>query len=109
MAWAKLDDQFAEHPRIIGLGDRAFRLHVAAICLSNRKLTDGHISRHDGRILFAVVNANKRHVTELLDAGVWEQNGGDGWVIRDYLQWNPDASTVKERRRKDNERRGRNR
>ena len=103
MAWAKLDDQFVEHPRIVGLGDRAFRLQVAAICLANRKLTDGHISVHDGRILMATVKANKRHVDELLEHGVWEENG-DGWVIRDYLQWNPTAESVKERRRKDQER-----
>ena len=108
MAWAKLDDQFAEHPKIVQLGDRAFRLHVAAICLANRKLTDGHISSHDGRILMASVKANRRHTDELVERRVWETNG-DGWQIRDYLQWNPDAETVKERRRKDNERRKGNR
>ena len=108
MAWAKLDDQFVEHPRIVPLGDRAFRLHVAAICLANRKLTDGHISTHDARILMATVKANRRHAMELVNHGVWEPNG-DGWEIHDYLQWNPDAETVKERRRKDNERRNRNR
>ena len=72
MAWAKLDDQFAEHPRIVPLGDRAFRLHVAAICLSNRKLTDGHISSHDERILMASVKTNRRHTDELVDQGVWK-------------------------------------
>jgi hypothetical protein len=103
MAWAKLDDQFVEHPRIVPLGDRAFRLHVAAICLSNRKLTDGHISSHDGRILMASVKASRRHTDELVELGVWETNG-DGWQIRAYLQWNPTAEYVKERRRKDQER-----
>lgn len=103
MAWAKLDDQFVEHPRIVGIGDRAFRLHVAAICLANRKLTDGHISSHDARILMATVKANRRHTDELVGHGVWETNG-DGWQIRDYLQWNPTAESVKERRRKDQQR-----
>ena len=98
MAWARIDDQYAEHPRIVGLTDRTFRLHTAAICLANRKLTDGHLSTHDTRMLLALTKATKRHVDELLEAGVWETNG-DGWVIRDYLQWNPDAETVKGRRR----------
>ena len=99
MAWAKLDDEFVEHTRISKLSDRAFRLHVAAICHAARKLTDGHISETDGRILRALTKARRRHIDELLDAGVWTPNG-DGWVIRDYLDYNPSAETVKERRKK---------
>lgn len=103
MAWARLDDQFVEHPRIVGLTDRAFRLQVAAICHANRKLTDGHISTHDAKVLCAMTSAGPARIAELVDAGVWETNG-DGWQLRDYLQWNPPAEIVKERRRKDKER-----
>jgi hypothetical protein len=98
MAWAKLDDEFVEHPRISPLSDKAFRLHVAGICHAARKLTDGHISRTDARILQALTKARGRHIDELLDAGVWTENG-DGWVIRDYLDYNPSAVKVKERRK----------
>ena len=108
MAWARIDDQYAEHPRIVGLTDRSFRLQTAAICLANRKLTDGHLGDADTRVLLALTKATKRHIEELIAAGVWTKNG-HGYVIRDYLDWNPDAETVKERRRKDNERRNRNR
>ena len=100
MAWAKLDDQFVEHPRIIGLSDKAFRLHVAAICHANRKLTDGHITVTDGRVLRALTRTTARHATELVDAGVWNTNG-DGWAIRDWLDYNPPAEVVKERRKRD--------
>lgn len=104
MAWAKLDDQFVEHPRISGLSDKAFRLHVASICHAARKLTDGHISHTDCRVLQALTSTRGRHVDELLKAGVWTENGGTGWVIRDYLDYNPPADVVKERRRRDLER-----
>ena len=99
MAWAKLDDEFVEHPRISPLSDKAFRLHVAGICHAARKLTDGHISPTDARILLALTKTRRRHIDELLDAGVWTENG-NGWVIRDYLDYNPSSETVKERRRK---------
>jgi hypothetical protein len=104
MAWAKLDDQFVEHPRISVLSDKAFRLHVASICHASRKLTDGHISETDARVLRALTRTGKRHVDELLDAGVWNVNGGNGWVIRDYLDYNPPADEVKERRKAEAER-----
>lgn len=103
MTWAKLDDQFPEHPRIVGLSDKAFRLHVAAICVTARKLTDGHINNHDGRMLLAMTKASRKHVVELLESGVWQMNG-DGYVIRDYLDYNPPASVVKERRKSEAER-----
>jgi hypothetical protein len=104
MAWAKLDDQFVEHHRISRLSDKAFRLHVASICHSARKLTDGHISETDGRVLRALTKTSARHIDELLEAGVWNVNGGDGWVIRDYLDYNPPASEVKEKRKAEAER-----
>lgn len=103
MAWARIDDQYAEHPKIVGLSDRSFRLHTAAICLANRKLTDGHLSTHDTRMLLALTKASKRHVVELVDSQVWEANG-DGWQIRGYLDWNPDAESVKARRDADRRR-----
>jgi hypothetical protein len=104
MAWAKLDDQFVEHPRISRLSDKAFRLHVASICHAARKLTDGHISETDGRVLRALTRTGARHVDELLETGVWTLNGGDGWMIRDYLDYNPPADEVKEKRKAEAER-----
>lgn len=43
MAWIRLDDNFPEHPKIIGLSDSAFRLFISMLCYSNRYLTDGLI------------------------------------------------------------------
>lgn len=103
MAWSRLDDQFVEHPRITQLSDRAFRLHVASLCHAARKLTDGHISPTDARVIQALTQASRKHVKELVDAGVWIVNG-DGWHIRDYLDYNDTAERIKERRRLDSER-----
>lgn len=86
MTWAKLDDTFADHPKIDPLSDAAFRLHVAAICYSARHLTDGHIPTE--RITRLVPRYQKRHVTELVTAGLWEPAEG-GYTIHDYLDYNP--------------------
>lgn len=108
MSWVKLDDEFVEHPRVSSLSDKAFRLHVAGICHASRKLTDGHISTTDARVLLALTRTSSRHVAELLEAGAWTANG-DGWEIHDYLDYNPTAEQVKEKRQKWLERQNRRR
>lgn len=97
MAWLKLDDGFAEHPKIDPLSARAFRLHVTALCLVARKLTDGHVTAKDAQVCRLLAGANKANVAELEQAGLWE-TVGDGWLIRDYLDYNPSAERVKAER-----------
>lgn len=97
MAWLKLDDGFAEHPRIDPLSARAFRLHITALCLVARKLTDGHVSDKDAQVCRVRAGAARTAIGELEAAGLWQPNG-DGWVIRDYLDYNPSSEHVKEER-----------
>ena len=98
MTWAKLDDGFPEHPKVIGLSDAAFRTHVAAICYAARNLTDGHIP---AAALLAVSRGKPKAVAELHAAGVWHENGGEGYIIHDYLEYNPSKERVeRERERK---------
>lgn len=95
MTWVQLDDGFDEHPKILGLSDAAFRLHVRAICYSNRRLTDG-------RVPSAFVRG--KLPAELMAAGCWEKNA-DGWVLHDYLDWNRSAEQVAAERQKARDRR----
>ena len=99
MAWLKLDDGFVEHPRIEKLGSRAFRLHVTALCQCARKLTDGHISDTDAKVARLLAGAGTRAISELEEAGLWERNG-HGWVVRDYLDYNPSAEQVRAERKR---------
>ncbi len=84
--WVRLDDAFAEHPKVIGLSDGAFRAHVSALCYCNRNLTDGRVP--------AVLGNG--HAEELVAAGVWEQNG-NGFVIHDYGDYQMAKSEVEAR------------
>ena len=103
MAWLKLDDGFPEHPRIDPLTARAFRLHITALCLVARKLTDGHITTKDAQVCRVRAGASPTNIDELVNAGLWQPNG-NGWVIRDYLDYNPSAEQVKEDRQRAAER-----
>lgn len=99
--WVRLDDGFADHPRVIGLSDRAFRVHVAAMCYAARHLTDGWVpSGHP---------SHARAIAELVTAGLWMPGADGGFVIRDWSQWNPSGQTIKDRRTKDAERKRRER
>lgn len=110
MSWLRLDDGFAEHPKVEQITDKAFRLHVAALCYSARKLTDGFLSMKAVKVLAAIVDAPRvdRYTTELERAGLWLVVE-DGYQINDYLDYNPDAEAVKHARAKNAERQLRHR
>ena len=98
MAWLKVDDGFPEHPKVQPLSDKAFRLHIAGLCSSARRLTDGHLSRMDADVCRLVANrATVKHIAELEHAGLWKPTT-EGWEIKDYLDYNPSAEQVKAER-----------
>jgi hypothetical protein len=103
MAWLKIDDGFVEHSRVETLTDRAFRLHVSALCLCARKLTDGRLTDLDARVVRTIARASAKHVAELEGCGLWEREP-HGYAIRDYLDYNPSAEQVRKDREEARER-----
>jgi hypothetical protein len=96
MSWLRIDDGFAEHPKIADLSDAAFRTHVSALCYSARNLTDGHLP---GAVAKVVAHNRRRPIEDLVSAGIWTTNGKSGYVIHDYLDYNESAEAIKEKRR----------
>lgn len=84
MVWVKLDDSFADHPKLAALSDRAFRVHLRALCLCARHLTDGHIPT----AWKPQLGTNPKIIAELRDARLWDDAAG-GFQIHDYLRYNP--------------------
>lgn len=78
MTWVRLDDGFADHPKTIGLSDRAFRLHVRALCYCSRHLTDGAVPKGFGDV---------RVVRDLVAVGLWDETE-QGYFVHDYLEYN---------------------
>ena len=89
MTWARLDDAFSDHPKIIGLTDKAFRVHVTSILYCSRLLTDGVLPKGAEVRMGATVKV----VKELVTAGLWDEIPG-GWTVHDYLDYNPPADEV---------------
>ncbi|MFJ6566260.1 hypothetical protein ACIQNU_02480 [Streptomyces sp. NPDC091292] len=92
MPWVKLDDRFPSHRKVALLSDRAFRLHVSALCWCAENLTDGCIAERE-LPLVAKVRAVKVTAKQLEDAGLWDRVD-DGWQIHDYLEYNPSREQV---------------
>lgn len=96
MTWLRLDDKMARHPKIAGLSDAAFRLHVNAMLYCAEQQTDGHILS----IAVPTLTAHKSKtslIEELVDAGLWHSEP-DGWSVHDYLDWNPSKEESEQRR-----------
>lgn len=84
MTWTRLSDDFCEDERIVNLSDGAFRLYVAALVYSNKRLTDGYVPR--GVLPMLVPAHRPSHVRELLNTKppLWRNKPG-GCHIEDFL------------------------
>lgn len=105
MTWIKLDDGFVENPKVGALSDRAFRLHVAALCYAGKHLTNGVISTKTSEKLALLIDLRRRNriLTELEQAGLWLPIER-GWEVKDYLQYNLSKEEVEAERAKARER-----
>lgn len=100
MTWLKIDDGFYEHQKIVGLSNQAFRLHVSALCMCSRLLTDGRVTHQNLRKLSADLPFNvRRYVQELVAQRLWIEFKS-GYRIKDFLEYNPSSVEIKERRQK---------
>lgn len=100
----RLYDEFLEDEDILALKDRAYRLHVSALIYCSRNLTDGFVSDRAVKVLQLILGFQvRRWVAELVEDGLWLEVE-DGFQIRNYLDFNPDAETVKAERKNARER-----
>lgn len=96
MAWAKVEEQFWSHPKCDGISLQAIGLWVLALSWSSDKMTDGYIKPDT---LYRLHLDAYAYVDELVDAGLWDENPRDeGWIIHDFLDYNPSKVEVQEKR-----------
>lgn len=98
MPWAKLDDHFPSHPKVIKAGGDAAWLFVCAVCYCAEHLTDGVFPKA------LVPRLSDREDSELLakrlvENGLWDETqDGDEFIVHDYLDWNPSRVEIQEQR-----------
>jgi hypothetical protein len=82
--WLRIAYGFAEHRKILGLSDAAFRAHVAVMGWAGRNGTDGHVPR-----AAAALYAKPPVCRALVDAGVWDALPDGSYSIHDWSEYQP--------------------
>jgi hypothetical protein len=96
MAWIKIDDSFPDHPKVVGLSDEAFRVHISGLCYCGKYLTDGKVPM---QIASRFANGSMLTLAELSLAGLWlEDVENNGFIIHDYLAHQTSKSQVEVKR-----------
>lgn len=96
MSWVRIDDGFPDHPKVRRAGPDAGWMFVAGLCYCARYLTDGEIPRE----VVPTLTALRRPVAAvraLLTVGLWVETPG-GYVVPDYLEFNPSKADIEGRR-----------
>ena len=118
MAWVRLDDGFSDHPKLAALGDLlplAGWLYVCGLCYAARHLTNGLIPRTQlarlagfNHLAYMPADGEDTATYEdqidpndlaeaLAEAGLWHRHD-EGYIIHDYLKYNPSRTQVERKR-----------
>jgi hypothetical protein len=98
MAYVRLDDQIAHHPKVLRAGAEAAWLWAVSIAYCNRQLTDGHVPAAALSTMGSFRTPPRKLAAALVAVGLFELDG-DGYQVHDYLSHNPDKATVQQRMR----------
>lgn len=105
MSWVRRDDQASIHRKVAPLDDATYRLWSEAIEWCSRNTTDGRISK--GELATVSRRASVVRADTLVRQGLWHRAGwhcvsdkcppseGDGWVVHDYLDYQPSREKVR--------------
>jgi hypothetical protein len=97
MAWIKIDDSFPDHPKVIGLSDLAFRLHIRGLCYSGKYLTDGFVPYKAVWGMLSDTESIEKPSDELEEVGLWVRVD-KGFQIHDYLAHQTSKAQVEHKR-----------
>lgn len=103
MAWLRIDDRVRTHPKLVSAGPAAAWFWFCGICYAREHLTDGVIPRGIIQTLAPGVSGGKRLAERLVTCGLWHVHT-DGYVIHDFLDWNPSRAAVETIREADRSR-----
>lgn len=89
MGWARFDDGYMDHPKIMDAGPWAELLDRRAIEHCAKYETDGLISKSGLRRISRDIPKVAARVLALVEVGRWTLNENGGWWVHDYLLYNP--------------------
>lgn len=98
MTWTKLGAEWPDEAR--NLSDAAYRLHVDALCYSNRLLADLLVKKQEVQ-RFSWIADTAAAVAELVAAGWWEDRGSCWWIGARFGTWQRSREQVEAKRTTD--------
>jgi hypothetical protein len=88
MAWGRVDDSLAFHPKVMLAGNDAMGLWVRALSYSCQQLTDGFITEQ-----MVTVMGGQVACQALVECGLWHQVDG-GYQFNDWADYQPSRDLV---------------
>ena len=97
MAWARLDDGFGDHPKVLELidttdemaGAAAVGLWTLGLVYAHRTMRTAKIPGYVPRSFARSARVPATYGDLLCDVGLWEHSENGGWVIHDFDQYLP--------------------
>ncbi len=103
MTWFKLDDGWLMHPKMRRIGKDGRALWLAGGTHCAQQLTDGRIDKEFVTILALQAEVKPTVARLLVSEGLWV-DGGDHYVMHDYLDYQPSRAQVESERGRNRER-----
>jgi sugar phosphate isomerase/epimerase len=93
--WVRIEDDYLTNKKASGLSPLARLLDVCGIIYSARELRDGHLTVDEVRVVAALVHIKRWEsaAAELVDVKRWMCEPG-GYLIHDYLEYQPSRDKV---------------
>lgn len=109
MAWARFDDRFHGNPKVMGVWHtcpEAIGLFVMSVTYCAQHETDGLVHDWFLQTLQPTKSKRQRLTSALLNAGLFTEHEA-GYLINDYLEFNPSKADLEARREAERTRRER--
>jgi hypothetical protein len=92
VSFAALDDKFHSHPKVLIAGNAAAGLYARSLAYCADQLTDGFVPE-----AWASSCGSRAEIASLLASKLWRKRRG-GFVLPDYLEFNPSRADVLQKR-----------
>ena len=109
MGWARFDDKYTDHPKIVQAGPWAELLDMRAIIYSARHETDGFLPKNVLRMIGNGIRKPAEQARTLVEVGRWREDPAGGWWVVDFLDYNPSKASKDKVRADARDRKTRNR
>lgn len=94
MSWAKLDDGFWMHPKVMLGGNEVAGIFARCLSYCGAYLTDGRVPE---QIAIQIAGTAKK-VEAVVDVGLFQRLPSGDFYIRDYAHYNPLRDEVEHQR-----------